>query len=622
LTVPTIDVTGAVGDGVTDDAPAIQAALTAARDAGGGWVVVPPGTYLLATLPLRIYRHTRLTLLPGATFRRGVPGELMINGDADQNYGGYSGHGDLLIEGGLWDMRGAEPGLSVSAMCISIGHALGVTIRDIEVRDVAGFHAVELNAVKNAVVENCRFRGYVDPGGRSFSEAVQIDLAKASSVFGGFGPYDNTACEDITVRGCYMGPSGTAGTTAWPRGAGSHAATIGRWHKRIRVAGCTMEGSAQYAVGAYAWQDSVITGNTIAGCGAGIHAWTNNTSDANATTNASGVQTGASQETAGTVITGNTLRSLGGYDDAITVKGFASGTMTGVTIGDNVLDGSVGDGSQGGIRLEYAEDYAVTGNTLRTPSGTGISQVNATGGTVTGNRITGPGGSGIACAPCTDLEITGNLISQTGSHGIHVQGGADVQLTGNTVRGASRVAGSYGIRVTSSADQIQITGNKVRRNGSGPEATYGLSVTSSCTNVVRRGNDLTGSGTSGPLDDQSTNPANPYAWQPIALAGTWAWAGGASDPKPQARWSADGTLELSGVVKGTALTEGQSIALGQLPSVLNPVGWIRGVCPSSSPSRSATVSVTAAGAITLANGGAATTVSTWFQLDPVRGRAY
>ena len=38
---------GAVGDGTTDDHPAITAALHAAHDAGGGTVFLPPGTYAL-----------------------------------------------------------------------------------------------------------------------------------------------------------------------------------------------------------------------------------------------------------------------------------------------------------------------------------------------------------------------------------------------------------------------------------------------------------------------------------------------------------------------------------------------------------------------------------------------
>jgi hypothetical protein len=494
---------GALGNGTGNDAPAINEALAAAYAAGGGWVIVPSGTYMIGEI-LRIYGNTRLTLLPGAEFRRNYAGTMILNGDAEQNLAGYAGHGNILIEGGLWNMRGTTSGLTGSAMCISIGHAQNVTIRDLEVRDTPGYHGIELNSTKNGLVDNCKFRGYIDPGGRTFSEAVQVDLAKAASVFGGFGPYDNTACEDITVRGCYIGASGTAGTVAWPRGVGSHAATIDRWHKRIRVLGNTVEGGAQYAVGAYAWQDCLIQGNTIAGQGAGVRLWTNDTTDANATTNASGVQTSASQETRGGAVVGNTFRSLTGYDDAILVRGEATGKLTGVTVADNVVDTVSSSGA--GVRLEYAEQVTVTGNLIRAVGGTGISMVNAVGGAVTGNRIYQPGGSGIAAAPATGMQITGNSIREPSSHGVHLQGGSDVQVVSNYIKGASRTAGSFGIRITTSADGILLTGNKIRTLGSGADAAYGVSITNTCTNIRRYGNDLTGSGTTGPLDDQSTTP--------------------------------------------------------------------------------------------------------------------
>jgi hypothetical protein len=49
---------GAVGDGVTDDTPAIMAAINAAKDAGGGIVSVPPGVYLHTGI--NIYRGVRI----------------------------------------------------------------------------------------------------------------------------------------------------------------------------------------------------------------------------------------------------------------------------------------------------------------------------------------------------------------------------------------------------------------------------------------------------------------------------------------------------------------------------------------------------------------------------------
>jgi hypothetical protein len=494
---------GALGDGTGNDAPFINEALAAASAAGGGWVIVPSGTYMIGEI-LRIYRNTRLTLLPGCEFRRNYAGTMLLNGDADQAFGGYTGHGNILIEGGLWNMRGTTSGLTGSAMCISIGHAKNVTIRDLEVRDVSGYHAIELNSTKNGLVDNCRFVGYVDPGGRDFSEAVQTDLAKSSGVFGGFGPYDNTVCEDIEVRGCYFGASGTAGTTAWPRGVGSHSATVDTAHRRTRIIGNTFEGLLQYPVVAYAWDDTVIEGNTVKGCGAGIRARSIISADAADSTNLAGVVTNASQVMRNLVIANNTIRDTGSVDDAILLYGEETGRIHDAAITGNVVD-TVG-GGENGIRLFHVEQYTVTGNTVREPGGTAISQEQVYGGTVSGNRIYQPGGSGVSCDTGQGVTIASNTMRNAGTNGIHLLGGSDIQVLHNFIKGSSRsAAGNYGMRVSSSLDGLLVVGNRVRKYGSGNEAVWGLSITSTCTNVRRYGNDLADSGTTGSLDDQSTN---------------------------------------------------------------------------------------------------------------------
>ncbi|MDX3555176.1 right-handed parallel beta-helix repeat-containing protein [Streptomyces europaeiscabiei] len=489
---------GALGNGTGNDAPFINDALTAANAAGGGWVIVPSGTYMIGEI-LRIYRNTRLTLLPGAEFRRNYAGTMLLNGDSDQAFGGYTGHGNILIEGGLWNMRGTTGGLTGSAMCISIGHARGVTISDVVIQDVSGYHAIELNSTKNATIERCRFLGYVDPGGRDFSEAVQVDLAKSSGVFGGFGPYDNTVCEDVTIRDCYVGASGTAGTTAWPRGVGSHSATVDVAHRRIKILDNSFEGCLQYGVVAYAYNDSTIADNTMKGCGAGIRCRSIISADAADSTNTSGVVTNASQVMENLTIDNNTIVDSTGYDDPILLFGEATGRITGVTITGNTVDGA--DDGENGIRLYYVSDYTVTGSTVRNTGGTGISQEQVIGGVVGPNRVYAPGGSGISCDTGTGITIAVNQIRDAGVNGVHVIGGSDIQVQTNYIKGASRAAaGSWGIRCSTSADGLLITGNKIRKYGSGNEVAAGIGITSTCTNVKRHGNDLGDTG----LDDQST----------------------------------------------------------------------------------------------------------------------
>ncbi|MFF5001602.1 right-handed parallel beta-helix repeat-containing protein [Streptomyces phaeochromogenes] len=504
----TVTAYGALGNGRADDAPAIQAALTAAKNRGGGWVVVPPGTYLLASLPLRGYRNTRLTLLPGARFVRGAAETMLINGDIGQSLGGYSGHGNLIIEGGVWDMQGTAPGLTASAMCISIGHAQNVTIRDLEIRDVSGFHAIELNSTKRGIVENCRFLGYVDPDGtRNFSEAVQLDLAKSSGVFGGFGPYDHSPVEDVLISGCYFGASGTAGTTAWPRGIGSHSATITKYHRRIRVNACTFEGLPQYAVSAYNWEDAAITGCTFANCGSGVRFRTVILSDTEDTKTPDGIQTGASQSMRNLAVTGCTFRGGGSYDEPIVALGEVSGKILNLAIAGNTIDTT--SGGENGIRLQEVQRFTVSGNTISSVDGTAVSMETCHNGTVTGNHVYTPGTHGLTAVTCAHLSMVGNQVMYPGANGILIQDGNDLQVRDCYIKspGTSANATHYGIRISTAASSISLSGNKVRPNGSGNEAINALSITNTCTNIARYGNDFRGAQfTGGALADGSTSP--------------------------------------------------------------------------------------------------------------------
>ncbi|MFL1904754.1 right-handed parallel beta-helix repeat-containing protein [Streptomyces tauricus] len=496
---------GADSSGTTNAAPGIQLALNAARDLGGAQVVVPPGIYLIGAT-LRIYGNTRLSLMAGAEFRRNVAGTMIVNGDAGQAFGGYTGHSDIIIEGGLWNMRGTTVGLTASAMCISIGHASDIIIRDLEVRDLPGYHAVEFNSTIHGTIQNCRFRGFIDPGGRDFAEAVQIDLAKSVGVFGGFGPYDHTPCEDITVTGCYFGASGTAGTTAWPRGIGSHSATITKWHRRIRISGNAFENLLQFAISAYVWEDVTIVGNTFNSCGSGVRIRSVIAADTEDTKLPDGTQTSASQSMRNFAVVGNTLRDCGSYDNSIIVLGETTGLVLSLVISGNVIDGTT---TQAGIRIQRASRAVVNGNTVSNTGGTGISTEDQSNMIVSDNLIWGVGGHGITMVSCDNSNILDNDIRDPANSGILVQGGSDIQIRNNFVDGANHVASSaYGIRISTSTVSPAVSGNKCRPGTSTTKALAGLSTTNTVTGLQRFGNDMRGtwSGAAGGIDDLSTSP--------------------------------------------------------------------------------------------------------------------
>ncbi|NLO74615.1 MAG: endopolygalacturonase, partial [candidate division WS1 bacterium] len=96
---------GAIGDGRTDEAPAIQRAL----DSGAREVRVPAGIYLLdetlllgSDMRLTVDSQATLRLAKGAGPRLGAGGFLLTNRDH------ASGNRNLTVEGGVWD--GNNPG--------------------------------------------------------------------------------------------------------------------------------------------------------------------------------------------------------------------------------------------------------------------------------------------------------------------------------------------------------------------------------------------------------------------------------------------------------------------------------------------------------------------------------
>ncbi|MGC4946164.1 glycosyl hydrolase family 28-related protein [Streptomyces sp. DT224] len=473
---------GARGDGVTDDAAAIQAALTAARDAGGGTVLVPAGTYRLATLPLRIYRNTHLWALPGARLVRATAATMLLNGDSSQNFGLYTGHGNITVEGGTWDMQGTV--VTSSNMCMSFGHGENITVKNATVLDVPGFHGIEYNAVRRGRVLNCNFLGYIDPGGRPGSEAIQLDLAKSSDVFGGFGPYDDTVCQDVLISGCSFGPSGTAGTTSWPRGIGSHSASPDRTHRDIRIVDCEFDSVLQYAVSTYIWDGVTISGLTLRGCGGGIRIRPiSSTADVDRTPAGGTTPTiPGSQPVRGYAISNVTMTGGGTYDAALRADGEDTGYIGTLTASGIV----VRDVANWAVRLIKVEDFVLDNIAAVNCGSSAISTLGVRRGRISGCTVNGAAGAGIAldsrdtlAATATDVTISDCSVTGTTANGASVWDGADIVVRDCELHDLT----GAGIQISSNTARPVIHDNKTRNCSSA-----NISVSSTVTGCVRWGN--------------------------------------------------------------------------------------------------------------------------------------
>ena len=228
---------GAVGDGVSDDAPFINAAITAAIGFGGGIVYFPRGQYRCNTRIGTFVSAQNLTLLGyGAEIQNyagtNVNGLMQFGNAAVDSFGMYSAStitvNQLRILGIKFTSSNTfNPGTLRwnDQMPISVNTAQDVIIRDCYFENW-DFSAIDFGAIcRNAVVDACSFyssridAGHANYGVRAFCYANYTsyangngDLSPTSATTGilksGYvlaSPSSTTwGHENISVTNCYF----------------------------------------------------------------------------------------------------------------------------------------------------------------------------------------------------------------------------------------------------------------------------------------------------------------------------------------------------------------------------------------------------------------------------------
>lgn len=494
---------GAKGDGSTNDGPAFQAALDAAVSAGGGTVFCPAGTYAIASNVKILGSNITIKSDPKATFLRTSNSIAFLqNGKTDGTdaNGGYTGNGNLVVDGGTWNMNATV--YTTNQGCFGFGHADGITVRNVIIKDVPMLHAIEFNACKNVLVENCRFLGYRwdGTGGFAFEEAIQIDLAKSGAF--NIAPYDLTGCQDVRIVNNYFGASGTAGTQAWPCAFGSHLSVIGRPHKRILFQGNTVEGATFMGVRGYNWDNVQINANKFITCESAVKLCNVNTTETANSVDDNGNVTTAAQHLYNFQVTNNLMKNLGGT----TVDGTNAGhgvyiigygtdrRLKGVTVSGNQLDTqTVKVTNTAGMYVGGIDNLNFTGNALISTSGRGVTVNSVNQGSITGNVLNDvPSGDGFKVDSSSDLTVSGNILRDIWNWGMNFTSCVNLTITGNTVRWWGKVGTSGWAAVllqgfNSVATNIaHVTGNNFVQEAA--TTKYGIKVrvdgTNAATNIL------------------------------------------------------------------------------------------------------------------------------------------
>ena len=218
---------GAVGNGQTDDSPAIQKAINACRAAGGGQVLLPGGhTYLSSPLTLtgNLDFHIQTAAVLKATTNAqayGTPPAFLLAKDA--NHLTLSGHGTIDGQGLTWmnelvdDIFRAKPGrpglvffehcnqLTIQDVTFVMApawtvHLIGCEdvlvegIRILNDRRIPNCDGIDPNHCRNVRIANCHIEAGDD-----------CIVAKNTRDYVQYGPTEN-----ITVTGCTLASSSCA----------------------------------------------------------------------------------------------------------------------------------------------------------------------------------------------------------------------------------------------------------------------------------------------------------------------------------------------------------------------------------------------------------------------------
>jgi hypothetical protein len=414
---------GAVGDGVTNDTAALQAALDAATTAGGGNVVIPPGRYR-STASLTAGADVCVVLMTGATLVHEVYDETAL----------FLGARGSLVGGGIiespevWDGTNAE-----ATYAVVYTTADDVTVAGVTLKNVPRCGILFKNASRG-IVRGVRIFGNYPEAQYTGTETGHIGI----SVDPGGGTDDGQVTMSgnliqTCVQGAFVGNYGT--------GAGRGIAFTGNV-----VRGCWDHGIYCATGDGYA-----ITGNTFDSCRIPV------------------VVTGTAH-----LIADNTMYTTG-TGDANHVTGISVRDGEGCTITGNTL---VGDAPSAGTIIDVRE---FNGTTL-VNNLVAHNTIVVAGGTSVGIRI----GLGNATT-CYGNIVQGNVVRSVGRQFqglISLFGNSGTHAFGNAIldNRITILGDAYGIYV-SAADDTQVRGNYVRLefSAASPTTLAGVFLTTAAT---------------------------------------------------------------------------------------------------------------------------------------------
>ena len=335
----------------SDSYNTLQEAL---NESVGGVLFIKPDTYLINT-PLKIQSNTKI-IAYGSTFKRNADINHMFINDSDGSKGGYLANNNIEFYGGVIDGSGGS--YVDKCTMIAFGHSRNIILKDITFKNLRDWHMIDLNACEDVLIDTCILKDYGNS--TTGTEMIQLDIAKGTSQFPWFGPYDNTTCNRITIQNCYF-ENGV-------RAIGTHSWTEGKEHTRITIKNNFITGMRKEAINGLDWAFTEILNNTILSTNKGI------------------VLTVAGKSVLNHLIKDNYLRGVQSDTSTRGINIIGLKDSYSVSSG-KIINNTVRLFGSHGIGVDYCEQWQITDNEVHKNGGWGIVFWGVSHGIASGNIL-------------------------------------------------------------------------------------------------------------------------------------------------------------------------------------------------------------------------------------------
>lgn len=435
-------------------------------------VVLKPGNYYI-TSPLIVYSNTSIEATGATIYYVWADNTKKMTARAPllANYcvgaGGYSGAGNISVNGGTWDFQGraGQGNYGVSMEAFRFMHGSNFRFTNLTMRNLYHSHFLTIEGVNQVVVQGCVFRDFIALTARK--EAIHIDCMHNASMAPSAQQktvYDDTICNNIKVLNCSF--------INVPRGVGTHIAVAGLYPSNITIMNNSFSYITYEAIKAYHYKNILISGNQIqnAGCGIKVYLYANaadNDKDEEGNSNylvtLKGVRTEAVPANLNVTISNNRIQTATGVKNGygIRVAGCKERIVSGVKISGNAVtptEIAAASTSLAGIYVDYGKQIQITGNRVVKGGKTGILVADSSNVNIQGNVVTASSGNGIIAQNSNVVSVVGNAVNASAKRNIYIKTVLQAKITGNRVSN-DRLGG---IVASKTSTGYWIEGNTIR----------------------------------------------------------------------------------------------------------------------------------------------------------------